>query len=145
VPTAALAELMATTLAGLGLRRAVVVYGSDGLDEATLSGPTHALWVEDGRSTAESWTPDDYGLPAARVEDLRVAGPADSAARLRGLLAGEAGPARHVVLANAAVALRVVGRATGLRQGVAQAAEAIDSGAAAGLLERWARLSRGAS
>lgn len=145
VPSERLAGLIAATLADLGIARAAVVTGSDGLDEVTLAGPTHVLRIEAGRITPETWSPDDFGLARVETGRLRVHGPAESAERLQRLLAGDQGPAREVVLANAAAALRVAGQVGTLRQGVERAARAIDSGAAADLLQRWGRLSRGES
>jgi len=137
------AALLAEALARVGVTRAAVVTGGDGLDEVTLDGPTRVLVVEGTAITPAIWRAEDFGLPPARAADLRVSGPTDSARRLRLLFAGEPGPVRDVVLANAAAALWVAGRAAGLRAGVTQAAQAIDSGATARLLDRWARLSRG--
>ncbi len=138
------ADLIARALAQLGARRGAVVTGSDGLDEVTLTGPTRVRWVESGQITDTTWTPADFGLPEVRAFDLRVSGPTDSATRLRDVFSGTTGPIRAMVLANSAAALWVCGHVTGLREGVAVAAHAIDSGAAAWLLERWGRLSRGA-
>jgi anthranilate phosphoribosyltransferase len=136
------AELVAQALARLGIRRAAVVSGSDGLDEVTLAGPTQVRWVEAGRVTARTWSPSEFGLPHIPAEALRVAGPAASAARIRDFLSGQEGPVRASVLANAAAALAVWG-AGGLSEGVEQACRAVDSGAAASVLERWCRLSQG--
>ncbi|MBX6315609.1 MAG: anthranilate phosphoribosyltransferase [Isosphaeraceae bacterium] len=144
VPNEAQAELLAHALAGLGLRRAAVVTGGDGLDEVTLGGPTRVRLIERGEVRLETWEPPDFGLPDAPSDALRVAGPAESARCLRRLLDGEKGPVRNVVLANTAAALRVADRVGSLREGVALAAEALDSGAAARLLDRWIELSRSA-
>jgi anthranilate phosphoribosyltransferase len=137
------AAMVAEALSRLGLQRGAVVTGEDGLDEVTLDGPTHVQWVEPGTVRPETWTPEDFGLPRASAAELRVAGPAESAARLREFLNGQKGPVRNLILANSAAALLVAGRAISLREGVEQAAVAVDSGAAAALLERWGRLSRG--
>jgi anthranilate phosphoribosyltransferase len=137
------ADLIAGAMAQLGTPRAAVVTGSDGLDEVTLAGPTRVLWVESGRITPEVWHPDDFGLPRVVASDLRVTGPAQSAALIRAMLAGEPGPVRAMVLANAAAALRVARRVATLKDGVAQAAAAIDSGAACDLLGRWCRIGQG--
>ena len=137
------AELIAESLTRFGPRRAAVVTGSDGLDEVTLDGPTRVHWIEAGRRTEFVWHPDDFGLPRVSARDLRVSGPSESAGRIRRFLAGEPGPARDLILANCAAALRVAGVAGTLRDGVAQAAKAVDSGAAERLLERWKRLSQG--
>ncbi len=143
-PGAAAAVLLAESLARLGTTtRAAVVTGGDGLDEVTLDGPTHVLLVEGPEITPLTWQPADFGLPTTHAADLRVHGPAESAQRLRLLLAGEPGAVRQVVLANTAAALWVAGRAESLADGVTRAAEAIDSGAAASLLRRWAYLSHG--
>jgi anthranilate phosphoribosyltransferase len=137
------ADLMARVLARLGVRRAAVVTGSDGLDEVTLDGPTRVRWVESGKLTEQTWTPEDFGLPRVPAAALRVDGPDASAARLRDFLGGRPGPVRDLILANGAAALLVAGRVSSLPEGVARAATAVDSGDAAALLERWARLSRG--
>ncbi|MGE3819541.1 MAG: anthranilate phosphoribosyltransferase [Isosphaeraceae bacterium] len=138
------AGLVAEALARIGPERAAVVCGGDGLDEVTLNGPTRVRVVEAGSIRHLEWTAEDFGLTPVPIEALRVAGPADSAARLRSLLAGEPGPVRSMVLANAAAALWVARRSgDDLRKGVECAAEAIDSGQAASLLARWASLSQG--
>jgi len=143
VPDAAQAEKVARAIGRLGVVRAAVVTGSDGLDEVSLGGLTRVLWAEAGGVTDRTWLPDDFGLPPVRADDLRVAGPAESAARLRELFDGAAGPVRRTVQANAAAALLVAGRVETLRRGVAMAAVVLDDGSAASLLERWSRMSRG--
>jgi anthranilate phosphoribosyltransferase len=142
VATLAQARLVADALARLGIRRAAVVTGSDGLDEVTLDGLTHVRWVEAGSVTERTWSPADFGLPPVPAAALRVAGPAASAARIRDFLNGQEGAVRAVVLANAAAALEVAG-AGSLSEGVERAACAVDSRAAAGVLERWCLLSQG--
>jgi anthranilate phosphoribosyltransferase len=139
------AGLVAQALVRLGIRRAAVVTGGDGLDEVTLDGPTSVHWIDAGAVTRRTWTAQDFGLPRVAATALRVDGPSASAARIRELLAGQEGPVRSLVLANSAAALLVAGRAPGLSAGVEQAARAVDSGAAAGLLERWQYLSSGAA
>lgn len=143
VPDLIHVEKMARALVRLGVVRAAVVTGSDGLDEVSLAGPTRLLWIDRGEVTDRTWFPEDFGLGPVRSGDLGVDGPADSAAKVRRFLAGEPGPIRDTVLANAAGALLVAGRVETLRDGVAMAAEAVDRGDAAGLLDRWARMSRG--
>jgi anthranilate phosphoribosyltransferase len=140
VPNRALAKLVAESLLQLGITRAAVVTGGDGLDEITLDGPTHASWIEGGAIAQETWNPDDFGLGRVSVSDLKVSGPAESARRIEAILVGRAEPARDVILANAAAALRVAGRASTLAEGVAIASEAIATGSAIGLLERWRSL-----
>src|SRR5207248_11352945 len=112
-------------------------------DEVTLDGPTQVLWVASGALDRQTWTPQDFGLLSVPAAALRVAGPAASAARLRDFLAGQKGPVRDLILANSAAALLVAGRVSTLPAGVEQAAQAVDSGAAARLLERWGLLSHG--
>jgi anthranilate phosphoribosyltransferase len=92
--------------------------------------------VRQGQVGAHEWTADDFGLPPCSAAELQVEGPEESAAVIRGILAGEDGPAARVVLANAAAALLTVGEAESLRHGVALAREAITSGAAAHVL-KW--------
>lgn len=140
VPNRDLADRVARALARLGVERAAVVTGADGLDEVSISGPTEAFWVERDAIRRETWTLDEFGLPSAPADSLRVAGPADSARKIREILDGRAGPARDVVLANSAAALRVAGRAESAREGVERAAWAIDSGAARRKLEAWVGL-----
>ncbi len=135
-------EPMAHALGRLGTQRAFLVHGSDGLDEVTLSGATNVFEVRGDRVVQREWTPDDFGLPACRLEALIAEGPAASAAMIRRVLAGEAGPARDVVLANAATALLAVDSVPNLHYGVARAARAIDSGAARRVLERLIQASR---
>jgi anthranilate phosphoribosyltransferase len=132
------AGLIAAVLARMpDVRRVAVVNGSDGLDEVSLDGPTRVLVVESGVVRRLSWLPADFGLDQQGPNGLRVSGPEDSASRIRRTLAGEPGPVRDYILANAAAALWVV-EPSSLRDAVERAAEAIDSGAAARLLGRWA-------
>lgn len=136
------AGLIASALLALGVERATVVTGSDGLDEVTLTGPTHVRSIEGGRILEQTWSPADFGLRPVAVEAIRISGPAEGAQRFRRLVGGEPGPVREVVLANTAAALWTAGRAETLPQGVALAAQAIDSGRAAEQLRRWAELSQ---
>jgi anthranilate phosphoribosyltransferase len=131
-------DRMAGALARLGTRRAFLVCGRDGLDEVSLSAPTLVREVRDGEVFTHEWTPEDFGLAPCLLADLRVDGPAASAAVIRSVLAGRDGPARRVVLANAAAALLAAGRALTLAEGVARADEAIASGAAARVLAELA-------
>ncbi len=142
VPDERLADLMAAAIARLGVVRAAVVTGADGLDEVSLDGPTRVRWVESGEVTLKVWELGEFGLSRVRADYLRVSGPPESAAKLRELFGGKPGPARDTVLANAAAALLVAGRVGTLGEGVEMASHAIDDGAAASLLDRWSRLSR---
>lgn len=127
-------DSMAGALARLGTRRAVLVHSRDGLDEVSLSAPTLVRLVQDGAVASLQWQADDFGLPACSLDDLRVEGTIASAAMVRDVLAGRPGPPLDVVLANAAAALWLVGRAETLSQGVALARQAVASGKAAGVL-----------
>jgi anthranilate phosphoribosyltransferase len=126
---------MAETLGRLGTERAWVVHGQ-GLDEIALSGPTEVVALENGTFREFTIAPEDAGLDRAPPEAIKGGEPAENAAALVALLAGAPGAYRDIVLLNAAAALVVAGRATELRAGVAQAAQSINSGAAAAVLSR---------
>jgi anthranilate phosphoribosyltransferase len=142
VGRAELQPLMAEALLRLGVRRALVVHGSDGLDEVTLGGITDVIEAADGRTQRFQWQPADFGLEAAGRDTMLVAGPEESAELIRGILRGRSGPPRDIVVANAAAALWTVGRYASLPECVQRAAEAIDTGAARGLLARLAGRTR---
>ncbi|MGD9720245.1 MAG: anthranilate phosphoribosyltransferase [Pirellulales bacterium] len=133
--------LLAEALQLLGTRRSVVVQGEDGLDEVTLAGPTRVSEVTPGGVRNLTWTPADFGRQPAELGPLRVEGAEQSAALIRGILAGVAGPAREIVVINAAAALWTAGRADTPLAAAGMAADAIDSSAAQGLLARLAELS----
>ncbi len=141
VGRAELRPLLAEAIAMLGTQRTLVVFGADGLDEVTLGGATEVTEVTPDGLQHWEWSPSDFGLPHVTRDRLQVQGPEESAERIRGILAGEAGPARDVVLANVAAALWTVGQAGTLPDGVQQAVEAIASGAAAEKLSRLAEVS----
>jgi anthranilate phosphoribosyltransferase len=136
-------DRMAGALARLGTRFALLVHSYDGLDEVSLSAPTMVRQVRGSAVTALEWTPADFGLAPCRLEELRVEGARASAALIRGILAGEDGPARRIVLANAAAALLAAGAVASLREGVSRAAAAIAEGRAAAALQALVRLSAG--
>lgn len=133
-----LQPLLAEALRLLGTRRAVVVHGLEGLDEVSLSGPTCAAQVGPDGVQWFQWEPADFGVPAQAMDDLVVEGPQHSAEVIRRVLAGQRGPARDVVILNAAAALWVAGRAESPAACARMAAEAIDSRAAETLLARLA-------
>jgi len=137
-------EPIAHVLGRLGSERAWVVHGSDGLDEITTTGPSQVAELRDGKVRCFEVTPEQAGLPKARLEDLRGGDAETNAQAVRALLTGASGPFRDIVLLNAAAALIVAGRADDLRAGVVQAAEAIDSGAAEAVLGRLAAITSGA-
>jgi len=137
-----LVEPVARVLAALGSERAWVVHGAGGLDELALEGPSAVAEVADGRVRTFTVDASGAGLPAAPNAALRVGSVAESAARVRGVLAGEPGPARDIVCLNAAAGLVVAGVVVDLVEGVGRAQGAIDSGAAATTLEHLARFTR---
>jgi anthranilate phosphoribosyltransferase len=126
---------IADVLGKLGGERAWVVHG-DGLDELTTTGITTVAELSNGEVRSFEVTPEDAGLPRARLDDLKGGDPAANAARMVVMLDGRLGPVRDIVLLNAAAALIVAGRACDLRDGVTQAARSIDSGGAKRVLER---------
>lgn len=133
--------LMAEVLARRAVR-AKLFRGEDGLDELSTTGPSALFDVQDGEVRESILDPRELGLAAASSEDLRGGDAETSAAIARSVLEGESGPRREVVLLNAAAALEVAGKAETLEAGLELAAASIDSGAAAGALERWVTASR---
>ncbi|MEU0407416.1 anthranilate phosphoribosyltransferase [Streptomyces griseorubiginosus] len=141
VPDAALVEPMTEVLHRLGVTRALVFHSEDGMDELSTGSPSHVVELRDGHRTAHRLDPVALGFAPARPDDLVGGDRAVNAAIIRRVLAGEPGPAREVVLLNAAAALRVAGIHTTWHAALAQAAEAVDTGKAATLLTRWVRAS----
>jgi len=139
VYSAELVEKLAEALSMLGLHRALVVHGSDGLDEITVTGPTRIAEVREGTVRNYEVTPEEFGIKRARIEDLAGGGAAANAAIIREILTGKKSPRRDVVLLNAAAALVAAGKADHLVDAVAPAAQSIDSGAAAGKLDALVR------
>ena len=138
---AKLTELVAKALGELGLSRALVVHGADGLDEISLSGETYVSELRDGVVRNFSVTPEDFGLARAPLDAIRGGDAKENAEIMhkilgRSLLYRAHGPQRDIVLANAAAVLVVAGRATDFLDGVRVAIESIDSGAAREKLER---------
>ena len=131
-------DVVSAALAGLGVERAFVVHGAGGLDEISLAGETLVAEVKGGAVHRYTVTPEDFGVARAPVEALRGGSPAENAALIRRVLAGEAGPRGDIVVANAAAALVAAGVAANFREGAALAAKAISSGAAEKKLESLA-------
>jgi len=129
-PSAHAAELMAGALAQLGLRRGFVVHGADGLDEITTTGPTLLYEIRDGKVQRRELEPADFGIRLAAIADLAGGDRNRNLEIARAVLAGERGPARDIVLANAAAALVVAGKTDTFLEGVAIAVVSLDSGAA---------------
>jgi anthranilate phosphoribosyltransferase len=138
----ALTEPLARVLAELGTLRAFVVHGADGLDEISNTGPSHISEVHEGVVRSSTVRPEDFGLPRASIQDLRGGDREENAEIIRQVLAGETGPRRDIVLMNAAAALVVGGKARDFKEGVALAAQSIDSGAAAAKLAGLVALSQ---
>jgi len=131
-----LVGIQARVLKLLGSRHVLTVHGADGLDEITLTGPTHVAELKHDAITEYAIEPGQFGLGTAPLEAIQVAGPEASRERVLAVLAGEAGPSRDVVLLNAAAALYVAGVAASLSEGVERARHAIVSGAAKAKLEQ---------
>ena len=132
--------LVAQVLSRRGVR-AMVFRGGDGLDELTTTGPSTVFRVDDGEFLEFELDPEEVGLPRAEPGALLGGDVERNVAIARAVLEAEQGPPRDVVLLNAAAALVVAGRAGDLREGVEIASESIDSGAAAGVLDRWVEVS----
>ena len=132
---------LARVLANLGVRKAMVVYGQDGLDEISMSAPTTVCEIRDGAFRSYELTPERFGF--ARCEHGALAGgsPMENAAITRRILTGEPGPRRQAVVLNAAAALYVAQPALTMEQAVEQAQAVIDSGAALQKLEDFIRCS----
>jgi len=130
VYSADLVEKLAEALSMLGARRALVVHGSDGLDEITITGRTRVAEVREGQVHSYEVTPEEFGLERATLEEISGGDAALNASLIREVLSGTKSARRDVVLLNAAAALVAAGRADRLRDAVPLAANAIDSGAA---------------
>jgi anthranilate phosphoribosyltransferase len=130
VPQSELTELMARALLLLGTERAWVVHGADGIDEMSTTGHTKVSECRSGTVSTFYVHPSDFGLPKAAAVDLQGGDAAANAAIVRGILAGDRGAGRDVVLLNAGAGLFVGGKSASVRQGIERAAHAIDSGAA---------------
>ena len=137
-----LAPLLAEALGRLGARHALVVHGHGGLDELSLSGPSAVHELRDGALREYAVSPEDVGLSPAPNEAVRGGSAEENAAALRGVLDGRVGPLRDITLLNAAAALVAADLASDLKDGVARAARAIDSGAAGEKLDAFVGLTR---
>lgn len=142
VGRAELQEKLSAALALLGTP-AVVVHGEDGLGEVTLATTTRVIDRRGAERRDLVWQPSDFGLARAPLDAVKVDGPAASAALIRGVLRGEPGPARDLVVMNAAAALWTAGRSESLTECVAQVTAAIDTGAAQRVLDKLVQVSHG--
>ncbi len=136
-----LVEPLAQVLINLGVRRGMVVYGLDKLDEISLSAPTHICEFKDGWYRSYIIKPEDFGFARCEKSDLAGGTPAENAAITRAILSGERGPRRDAVLLNAGAGLYLNGKAESFRAGVALAGELVDSGRAMATLESFIEVS----
>lgn len=136
-----LVEPLAQVLINLGIKRGMVVYGQDKLDEISMSAPTTVCEIRDGWFKSTVIAPEDFGLERCTKEDLRGGKPAENAQITRAILSGEKGPKRNAVLMNAGAALYIGGKADSLKDGIALAAENIDSGRALATLNKFIEVS----
>lgn len=137
-----LVEKVAEALSMLGLHRALVVHGLDGMDEITITGPTRIAEVREGQLRTYEVTPEEFGLRRARLTEIEGGDATANAAIIRRILAGEKSPRRDVVLLNAAAALVAAGRSDHLKDALPIAERSIDSGAAASKLETLVRFTK---
>ena len=138
-----LVGIQVRVLQRLGAQHALVVYGQDGLDELSLGASTLVGELKDGQVTEYELHPEDFGLPMAHTRRLRVADSNESAALVRGVLAGDEGVHRDVVLLNAGAALYAAQVADSVADGIARARTAIDSGAARAKLDAFVAATHG--
>jgi anthranilate phosphoribosyltransferase len=127
-------EKLAEALSMLGLHRALVVHGLDGLDEITITGPTRVAEARDGSVRTYEVDPEEFGIQRATLEDISGGDAADNAAIVREVLSGKKSPRRDVVVLNSAAALVAAGRVDHISDGIPLAVQSIDSGAAAAKL-----------
>ncbi len=136
-----LVQPLAQVLMNLGVKRGMVVYGQDKLDEISLSAPTTVCEFQDGWMKNYVITPEQFGLKRCDKQDLVGGSPVENAAITRAILAGEKGPKRDAVLMNAGAALYIGGKAADLADGIRLAAELIDSGKAMQALDKLIEVS----
>ena len=141
VADGALAGKMADVLQRLGVERAIVFHSEDGMDELSLSAPSQVIEI-DGARREYQLDIAELGLNKAALVEVRGGGPEENARIAREVLSGAKGPRRDVVLLNASAALRAAGIAKDWKDGLGLAAEAIDSGRASDVLQRWAKISQ---
>jgi anthranilate phosphoribosyltransferase len=140
-----LVEPLAHVLSDLGAEAAFVVSSADGLDELSTTSPNLVAQLSNGTVSTFTLDPADYGLPRAARSDIRGGTAEENAAITREILAGARSPKRDMVLLNAAMALLAAGRVSSVPEGLSLAAEMIDSGAAASVLDRLIAYTQGAA
>ncbi|MDD5986607.1 MAG: anthranilate phosphoribosyltransferase [Eubacteriales bacterium] len=136
-----LLEPLSKVLTQLGVKRGLVVYGQDKLDEISLSAPTSVYEIKDGYYRSLTIRPEDFGLARADKAAITGGSPEENAAITRRILAGSKGPQRDIVLLNAGAGFYIAQKAAGLKEGIQLAEEVIDSGRAAEKLDQFIRLS----
>lgn len=136
-----LVEPLAQVLIGLGVKRGMVVYGTDKLDEISLSAPTKVCEIKDGWYKTYTISPKDFGFDFCTKEDLKGGSPEENADITLKILNGEKGPKRDAVLLNAGASLYIAGKAETMKDGVKLAAKLIDSGLALKTLNRFIEVS----
>jgi anthranilate phosphoribosyltransferase len=130
-----LLDPLAGAIARLGVRQAVLVCSFDGLDEVSLAAPTMVRIVRGNEYESQEWNPEVFGLASVSVRAIRAKDAAESAAIIRGVLNGGDGPARRIVVANAAAALWAAEAVSTLKEGVEKAESALTSGKSRAVLE----------
>jgi len=135
-------EPLAKVLCNLGVKRGMVVFGQDGLDEISLSSPTSICELQDGFIKSYVIEPEQFGFTRCKKEELVGGIPEENAKITRDVLAGAKGPKRDAVLLNSAAAIHIAKPEVSIKDGIAIAAETIDSGKAKTQLERFIELSR---
>jgi anthranilate phosphoribosyltransferase len=139
-----LVEKLAEVLSMLGLRRALVVHGLDGLDEITITGKTRIAETREGTLRSYEVEPEEFGMRAASLQEIAGGDAAENAEIIRSIMGGEKSPRRDVVLLNSAAALVAANRAESLEKAIPIAAKSIDSGEAARKLQDLIRFTSSA-
>lgn len=138
-----LTEVMAGVLRDLGSEHVMVVHGSDGLDEMTISGPTRVTELRKGKIETFEVFPMDLGVKESSLDEIRGGDTTENAKIVRDVLGGWKSPCRDIAVLNAAAAIYVSGKASSLKDGVETARESIDTGKAAAALEKFVTISNG--
>ena len=136
-----LVEPLAQVLIQLGVKRGMVVYGMDKLDEISMSAPTRVCEIKDGWFKSYVIEPEDFGFTKCAKDELKGGSPQDNAGITRDILSGAKGPKRDAVLLNAGASLYIGGKAPSFEDGIKLAAELIDSGAAMQTLDKFIEVS----
>ena len=136
-----LVEPLAQVLVSLGVKRGMVVYGMDKLDEISMSAPTKVCEIKDGWFRTTVISPEDFGFERCTKEDLKGGTPEENTKIVRDILGGQKGNKRNAVLMNAGASLYIGGKADSMKEGIELAAEIIDSGKALETLDKLIEVS----